>query len=115
MLLLLLVIIQSLATIFLGVVLRHASRALEIPITIHNLPIILMNVLGLAVTLWLSVMFTHTYLMIGAFCCIIMLATADYSKGKIVSVLVSATAILIWAQLAIFVAFCLVNQEKLKI
>lgn len=115
MLLSLLLGIQVLATIFLGIIVRHAVRMFKIPLTIHNLPIVLMSLLGLTLVMWLSMMHTYLYFMIGMFGVVIMLATADYSHGKITSVIISLSSILIWGQLAIFMIFCLANQDKLEI
>lgn len=116
MLVLALICLQVMATLILAFAIRHASKIYDIPLTIHNTPIVVMWILGMMAMLWLSITFPLIYLGVGFICGMLLLATSELSdSSKISSALISLSAIFIWVQITAFVAFVILNQDKIEL
>lgn len=110
----LLFISQIVSNICLALVMYHVSRLFKISLTIHNIPVVLMWCLGLLLAGCLAIVYPSTYLVLGAFVSIMLLVTADYSQGVKAPVILSLSAMITWAQLIVFVVFCMSNQDKME-
>lgn len=116
MLILALICLQVIATVILGFAIRYACRIYDISLTIHNAPVVIMWIVGLITMLWLSITFPLIYLGVGFICGMLLLSTSELSSSsKTSSVIMSMISIFVWAQVTAFIAFVLLNSDKIEI
>ena len=117
---LLVLLLQVLASLILCQFVLWAYQKFKLKINIHNLPIIIFSMLMVVCGVYLCFHNPKIYLLIGlsigALIWGFMAATEDDSKKSIIEkVIASIIGILVWHQIVIFAFFYFYNSDKIKL
>lgn len=115
----LILIIHSILILLLALWSFGTSRVLKIPITIHNLPVILLTGLGLCITAWCSVFKPEFFIPIGI---LVGLVVFTINSVKIPDqpnptlfrrICISLLCIIFWSELIVFFWIATTHLKKI--
>lgn len=112
-------VIHGVAIFLLARMLWGASKAFQVPITIHNLPLVLLTAMGLGLTTWLAMfhpaLFFPTGVLLGGIMFTInsVEVPGHPNPTLLQKVIVALVASVFWPELLVFCWFYFANAKKI--
>lgn len=110
------IIVQMVLNVALAIVLRYLSKTRNIPITIHNLPIIIMSSFIMVGLVWLSVTHLVTYLIPGIFVGYLVWFIQSHppTVSLINKILLALFGTIFWVQVSVMTMFLLIHHDRFE-